>query len=353
MRILGAIVVSFGLTLLLFHGVPSHFGLAIADEVNERDANPDKIQTQTLSELPGPRDRKDLGIGEQVYCWIERPVVRPDDPAASLEKELLIWSVTDTSTMLPVVTRRGDRSILTVALSDKDGQLSINARPIDHKHFADDTDWQPAVPSSEPNADQQPVIAKEEEDDQPQRNKKLFGQLQDLYDARKTSFEKVEEVANEILVNPMTDKDRALIYFNLAELYAQSGMVHPVRVLEYSRRALDLPLEPAQRTTLYIYRGDACLVRRSDQTFEARCDAARREYFEGLKETSKHDLPNEAPARKMIVRFDIDDLRPDAREAPIIKQNRENQAHNDRVDFQSTLIQHRKLLWQQIKALHF
>lgn len=352
MRILCAIAASFGMTLLLVLGNSSHFRLVVADESKEQTSDQDEIKTQTLSELPGPRDRKELGIGEQVYCWIERPVGKPRETDAILDRDLIIWSVTDSSTMLPVITRRGDKSILTVALSDKDGQMSINATPLDRNRITDDSHWQAASPPAEPKSDQQPIVAEEDADEQPAWKKQLFRML-NLRESGKTPFDNVEQMAGEILAESLTDKDQAFVYFHLAELYAQSEMIHPDRVLEYSRRALALPLEPAQRTKLYIYRGDACLARRSDQTFEGRCEVARKEYFEGLKETSRHDLPNEAPERKMTIRYDGPQLGPDGREAPEIKALREAHEYNTRVDFQSTLIQHRKILWQQIKALHF
>jgi hypothetical protein len=172
----------------------------------------------------------------------------------------------------------------------------------------------------------------------------------DLQQARRTPFEDVERQAREILAEPLAPADQGLVYFHLAQIYAQSGMIHPERVLEYSRRALALPLEPIQRTTLAIYRGDACLARQTSQTFSQRRRAAAIEYLCGLGEIAWHKLPAEPPQRKMMTLLDTND--PEERRAHS-KLMKEAHEHNKRVKFQETLIQHRSLLGQQLRALYF
>src|SRR5262249_35110410 len=136
--------------------------------------------------------------------------------------------------------------------------------------------------------------------------------------------------------------------FHLAELYAQSGMVHPDRVLEYSRLALALRLEPIQRTTLFIYRGDACLARRAGGTFYERRRAAALEYARGLAEIARHDLPVKPRERQLMTKFSGEDPDGEARQ-----QMQKALDFNARVEFETTLLQHRDLIRQQLKALFF
>ena len=331
---------------------------AHADERTEKLPEPGEIKHEAVSDVL-PRDRNELGIGERAFFWIERP--KPKDaaehPRARREAaagaglaDYMIWTVTDNSTFLPTVTRVGDRTILAVGLSDRAGQFSVGAeylRPGD----AEDRlrEWQPVVPApgaaqrDPPGADQKPVAPGAED---AAWEKKLY-RLCDLRKARETPFDDVERLAREILSEPRTDKDQALVYFHLAELYAQSGMVHPERVLEYSRRALALPVDPIQRTILYIYRGDASLARRGEATFYERRRAAAVEYLQGLAEIARHDLPAESRERQFMRIYHGDDGDEGA------KQMQKVHEFNARVDFETTLLQYRQLLRQQLKSLFF
>jgi hypothetical protein len=329
----------------------------------EPEANadePGEIKHETVEEFPLPRDRTSFGIGELVFFWVERPRANPPGPWAAGGREFaprselgdfVVWTVTDNSTMLPTVTRIGDRTILSVGLSNRDGQLSIAADYLKPAGAVDDqlAKWQPALPPrgaaqrDPPAADDKQAVAPDA--DNPDWKKKLY-RLCDLRKARETPFDVVEQLAREILAESLADADQALVYFHLAGLYAQSGMVHPDRVLEYSRLALALPLEPIQRTTLFIYRGDACLARRAGATFHERRRAAALEYLRGLAEIARHDLPARPRERQLMHIFHGDD--PDGK---AIEQMQEERDFNARVDFETTLLQHRDLIRQQLKAL--
>ena len=252
--------------------------------------------------------------------------------------------------MLPTVTRLHKRSILTVALSDRDTQFNIGAAYLDPTKSIDDrsNDWKPVEPPANAQRDIQDMPG-EARDGRDSTWPKGLGNLLNLRDGRNTPFDKVEETAREILADPLSNRELAFVYFHLTELYAQAGMIHPDRVLEYSQRAIALPLAPTQRTTLLIYRGDAYLARRSNETFAERRRAATVEYLRAcFRDRRFPDLPVDPPKRKPMILFDGDDDL--AREGR--KQMKEVGEYNANVDLQGDLIQHRNVIWQQLEALY-
>jgi hypothetical protein len=89
--------------------------------------------------------------------------------------------------------------------------------------------------------------------------------------------------------------ERGQLYYQLAHVHGQSGLHFPEKVMEYAGKALELPLPPVQRFTLYVYWGDAHRVdRRSVPPAEKRRWAAVR-YLEGLKLLLPYRLPEKAP----------------------------------------------------------
>lgn len=292
-----------------------------------------EIRYQSVSEAPLPRNRSEFGIGEQIYFWLERY----DSPPGKRSSEFVVWTATDLSTVLPTITRRTDRTVVTVALAAADCEFSVGVVELDVKPSTDNRTarWQPTASA---NADRTQIADAEDI-----RWKAELYRLITLREGRKTSFEAVEREARTILAKPLTESDQALVYFHLAELYAQSGMIHPDRVLEYSRRALALPLDPIRRTTLSIYRGDARLAIPTDETFDERRRAAAIEYLHGLAEIAWHELPANPRPRKFMILYDGES--PDE-----IKRVEEVRDFNVRVDFEATLIQHRRLIRQQLIA---
>lgn len=340
-------------------------GLVRAEEPLGKKRVLGEIKHEAVEELPLPRDRNDFGIGEQIFFWMERPASKATDRhevghAVELAG-FVIWTVSDTSTLLPTITRIGDRTI--VRLGYDAGEFIVDAVELDPTKSIDNhsQNWEPAEPAFGPLSEHRSHDrgqTLEEDDDEDDRQatdwKRAWNQkryrLMALQQGRTTPFVDVEGMARELFAEPLSEAEQALVYFHLAEIYAQSGMIHPDRVLEYSRRALARPLTPIQRTTLSIYRGDACLARRTNETFAERRRAAAFEYLCGLGEIARHDLPAAAPERRRIDLLDSGDEEEERAHAKMVK---EAVAFNARVKFQATLIQHRMLLGQQLQALYF
>ena len=65
-------------------------------------------------------------------------------------------------------------------------------------------------------------------------------------------------------------RERGQIYYMLAHVHAQSGLVHPERVIDYAKQALAQPLEPLQVPQLYVYWGDATQIARRKEPLTER-----------------------------------------------------------------------------------
>ncbi|MCY2951884.1 MAG: hypothetical protein NTU53_07885 [Planctomycetota bacterium] len=116
--------------------------------------------------------------------------------------------------------------------------------------------------------------------------------------AHKTPFDQVEQEAATLLRKHPRLEDQALIYYTVAEVYAQSGQVTPAKTVEFCQKALQCPLEPMRKLQLYIYWGDAIQVMNAG-VVGSNLAAARRQavipYLKGLKETLHLNLPLQTP----------------------------------------------------------
>ena len=106
-----------------------------------------------------------------------------------------------------------------------------------------------------------------------------------------TPFDEVEKRCDALLQTYTAPEDQARIYYELANVEAQSGHQRPAKSLRYTLKALGLPLEREKRLQLYMYWGSAigALHRgaRGDALKAARKQAAMA-YLQGLKEALQY-----------------------------------------------------------------
>src|SRR5207244_796263 len=95
-------------------------------------------------------------------------------------------------------------------------------------------------------------------------------QLDQLRNGLETPFARVEELRRKLLAKYPGSKERGQIYYWLAHVHAQSGIVHPDTVVAYVKKALEHPLEDRQIPELYVYWGDALQVALARQPLAAR-----------------------------------------------------------------------------------
>src|SRR5262249_30305591 len=116
--------------------------------------------------------------------------------------------------------------------------------------------------------------------------------LDAMRNGKKTPFADLEERGSALLEKYPGAIERGQIYYTLSHVHAQSGLVHPERVVEYSKKALEQPLEALQVPRMYVYWGDAIRLAKAREG----PPAERRKwsaviYLAGLREVLRHKLP--------------------------------------------------------------
>jgi hypothetical protein len=157
----------------------------------------------------------------------------------------------------------------------------------------------------------------------------------------------VDRRGAKLLENYPDPKDQGQIYYTLADIHAQSGMVHPERVAEYAQKALKYPQDPGQKERLYVYWGDALQLGNPKEAFPDRRRSAVQPYLEGLKALLEYDLPGKPPEVPTVNRFEADP--PDEE---LERQHKQEWAAHKRATFQREMIMHRDVLIGQIAGLY-
>jgi hypothetical protein len=175
--------------------------------------------------------------------------------------------------------------------------------------------------------------------------------LNGLRKGRETPLAAVDQLGAELLRKYPDPKSQGQIYYQLAHVYAQSGLVQPERTIDYAKKALEFPLEPAQRLRLHVYWGDARQVANPREPFVAKRREAVRPYLEGLKETLKYELPEKPPELPPVFKFDAE-----PQQGPVydklVREHRQALAARRRAELQGELIMHRDVLTGQIAGLY-
>jgi hypothetical protein len=170
-----------------------------------------------------------------------------------------------------------------------------------------------------------------------------------------TPFDEVERRCDDLLQRYTKPEEQAKIYFELAQVEGQSGMQRPEKLIEYVKKALELPIDPSKKLRLYIYWGDAIQVSHRGVHNEELV-AARREavmpYLHGLRETIKYDLPEEKPDHPHFVTItyygptDTDEYQ------ELLRKRQEQTDAKRKAVFQRQMIEHRDVITSQISLMY-
>jgi hypothetical protein len=104
------------------------------------------IQSECVELAPTPRTRTDVGIGEEVSCWIDTSTWQDTDictDSDGRQSEVsdslgeVIWSVEGLGTVYPIVTD-GSAVTLTADFADHDGAATIIATVMDSGTMGED-----------------------------------------------------------------------------------------------------------------------------------------------------------------------------------------------------------------------
>jgi RNA polymerase sigma factor (sigma-70 family) len=255
------------------------------------------IKHWAVAEVPLPRDRNEFGIGEDVDLWVNGKVWKQ-------RGGVIVWHMKGGATVLPVV---GTHSRMTVDLSDRDGPLFFEAshlpdQPAEDKTAKELARWLKGKMQDMPKRAYRPPDPIRPDAKELKPNfRAILNKLDGYRTGSEASLVEMDQHARKLLANYEEPAERGRIYYQLAHVHAQSGLRFPEKVMEYSRKALALPLPAELRFRLYVYWGDAHRVdKRSVPPAEKRRRAAVR-YLEGLKFLLPYRLPQEAPKLPVVM----------------------------------------------------
>ena len=306
-----------------------------------------KIRHRAVAEVPLPRDRTSFGIGEEVEYWVE-----PQDGEGP--DAIIAWRVAGGATVYPVVgpatvvTLGMEAGSFTVAAGRRD-RVAAGAKPAP---AGDLQKWARAQLAAFPKGERDPLAdGLPAARDYPKELRAALYRLDGMRQGFDTSFDEVDEAGRKLLAKYPGAKERGQIYYMLAHVHAQSGLVHPERVIDYAKQALAQPLEPLQVPQLYVYWGDATQIARRNQPLAERRKWAAVVYLAGLGELLQQPLPAKAPELPGVGRGLVRDAVPRQVEEMRRLQQKQMEARR-RAEFQTAMIQHRKVLTGQLAALY-
>jgi len=170
-----------------------------------------------------------------------------------------------------------------------------------------------------------------------------------------TPFDEVEKRCNELLERYTKPEEQGMIYYQLTKVEGQSGFQRPGKIIEYIKKALDLPIDPLKKVRLYIYWGDAIQVAHRGVHNQELVTARRKAvmpYLQGLKETLKHNLPEVKPDLPIVHGYRYWRVHVPNIAAELKRKNEEEMAAWKFAKFQRNMIQHREVLTGQISGMY-
>lgn len=282
-----------------------------------------------------PKDRTDVGIGEDVRFWVDS--FGEGITAADLQGEIC-WSLARTDGWDTVYPILGESTTLTVGLSDKNHQLEVQAiywDPRQEPKAAALPKLDVKVPSATPPPARESNLQQE------------LGKLDRLRTDANPDLQQVEKRGGELLATYFAPEEQALIHFELAEIHAQSGLQQPASVISHARAALRLPLDPSRRARLQVYWGDALRVLDRRYPFTVKRRAATKVYLQALKEVLQLELPARPPKFPVMGFYNIEGA-----DAENKRRMEEQWELRKKLEFQVDMIEHREVLRRQIVSLY-
>lgn len=297
-----------------------------------------KIKHLAVEEFPLPRDRKTFGIGEEVYFWI-------DPPGAEGANTIVVWYVVGDGTVYPVV---GPHTIGKLDLVARNGGFTANSDL--HKLGGKDEQKEPesagklhewvlsqvdALPrgNAGPIASVPPVAV-----EYSQLIKDGLRRIDNMRKGKATAFQELDALGQKLLAQCSNSSERGQVYYYLAHVHAQSGLVHPDAVISNAKQALRCPLEPLQVPRLYVYWGDAEQVARAREAPDSRRKWSALPYLAGLADVLRYPVPEIAP------------------DLPAVNAGAGNHAQQvearSLAKFQVAMVQHRDTLVRQFASLY-
>jgi WD40 repeat protein len=170
-------------------------------------------------------------------------------------------------------------------------------------------------------------------------------ELKKYWKGMKSDYAAIDTVGRELLAKYADPKDQAEIYFNLAYSYMQGNSVRPDTILEYGKKALELPLPLNRRMELCRFMGIAAYSAKRGGGGAERARAAADYYLTGIEELDALKLsaapPEPAPA----------DVPPDLARLRIEQKHRDALRARESADYKSSLQRLQKNLISSLSSM--
>jgi hypothetical protein len=322
-----------------------------------------QIKYRPVDDFPG-RSYDSFGVCEEIRYWLDpEDGEGPDAVIAWYAQGATVYPVIGTATLVTIGDQPGK---FCVAAARRDlGRAEAGRRPAGAQEGADKPKSGPSVdlkywlreqvaalPKLQPEP---PADAAPKGIEVPKELRAELLKLDGLRKGPKTPFAELDERGKTLLEKYPGANERGQIYYMLAHVHAQSGMVHPERIVEYSKKALDGPLEALQVPRMYVYWGDAVRISKAR---EAKGPPAERRkwsaviYLAGLREVLRYKLPAKVvqppPLDRGLVRNPPPGKEEEARQLLAKHVAAQNLAY-----FQDAMKFHRDVLTRQLASLYY
>ena len=159
-----------------------------------------------------------------------------------------------------------------------------------------------------------------------------------------TPYEKVEKQGARLLEKYKDGKAQGRIYYQLAHVYAQTGLDRPQPAIAHAKKALEFPLELDLELRLYCYWGDAVQVAGRSEALSGPRRQAAAIYLAGLKKVLALKLPDkiDEPTDVPVISDDPATQRKMAERAKRVEKAR----------WHETMLRHRDVLTGQLVRLY-
>ncbi len=171
----------------------------------------------------------------------------------------------------------------------------------------------------------------------------LQAELNELWLQRDQGLAGAEAFGKKLLEKYTKREEKPLIYYQLAEIYAQSGQADPNKIVEFARQGWWFLNDPVKKARLFIYWGDAL------QLTKGRRDAGKI-YLRGLQFCLQYGLPKEKPELPTVSGYTVDGPAEEAEKHD--KENKRQMAGRKHAKLIGELIELRQALTGRIVQLY-
>lgn len=171
----------------------------------------------------------------------------------------------------------------------------------------------------------------------------LQAELYEVWRQRDRDLAGAEASGLQLLKKYEKPEEQALIYYQLAEIYAQSGQISPSKTVEYAEAGWWYLHDPVKKARLFVFWGDAL------QLSKGRREVARI-YLRGLKFCLRFGLPGEKPELPAVSAHTVDG--PPEMVEEYRRRNHIEMAAWKHAKRTRELIEHRQALTGQIVQLY-